>query len=246
MPSFRGKVALVTGGGSGIGRATAIAFAREGASVVIADQHVESGQGTVRLVKEAGDHGLFVGADVSKAVDVEAMVGEAIAAFGRLDFAFNNAGVMEAGAPLVDLSEETWDRIMGINAKGVWMCMKYEIPAIQASGGGAIVNCSSVAGVTGCAGMSVYTASKHAVLGLTRSAALEYAGSGVRINAVCPGVIATRMVDEVVQRSGGDPKVLEPIRALHPIGRFGRVRQGKSGGSCQLKGTDHGNCSFAM
>jgi NAD(P)-dependent dehydrogenase (short-subunit alcohol dehydrogenase family) len=222
---FRDKVALVTGGSLGIGRTTARAFAQEGARVVIADVNLDEGQDAVRRIKETGGEALFVQADVSHATDVEAMVREAIAAYGRLDCAFNNAGIGGRGGRRMrtaDYSEEEWDRFMRVNLKGVWLSMKYEIPEMLRQGSGAIVNMSSGSGLVGVRHMAPYVTSKHGVVGLTRTAALEYAPEGIRINAVCPGVIATkRITDEFVQH----PE-LEAVRVgAHPIGRLGREEE---------------------
>jgi NAD(P)-dependent dehydrogenase (short-subunit alcohol dehydrogenase family) len=217
---LEGKVALVTGGGSGIGRASVLAFAREGAKVVVADVNVEGGAETVRLIKEADGEAIFVKVDVSQATEVEAMVNQTVETYGRLDCAFNNAGI--AGTPLVstaDYVEEVWDDVISINLKGVWLCLKYEILQMLKQGGGAIVNTASVAGLVGTrvAGMA-YAASKHGVVGLTRTAALEYAQKGLRINAVCPGWIHTPMADAV---ASGKPELEKLIIERHPIGRVG-------------------------
>lgn len=215
---FTRKVALVTGGGSGIGRATAIAFARDGANVVVGDVTVTGGQETVQAIVESGGAAIFVKVDVSKEAEVEAMVRHVIEVYGRLDYAVNNAGVEGPSAPTADYTEEAWDRVLDINLKGVWLCMKYELPQMLKQGGGAIVNMSSVAGLVGFAGAPAYTASKHGIIGLTRAAALEYATAGVRVNAVCPGVIQTPMIDRAV---GGSADVRASLLALEPVGRFG-------------------------
>jgi len=221
MASLTGKVAIVTGGSSGIGRASAIAFAREGAKVVIASRREEEGEETVRLVKEAGSDGFFVKTDVAKAEDVRAMVEKTVQQYGRLDYAFNNAGIEEAPTPLVDQTEETFDQIVNINIKGVWLSMKYQIPQMLKNGGGAIVNTSSVGGLIGVPGVPIYVASKHAVLGLTKSAALEYAKQGIRINAVSPGAIETELFD----RFASDPQFREQMEAAHPVGRVGKPEE---------------------
>jgi NAD(P)-dependent dehydrogenase (short-subunit alcohol dehydrogenase family) len=221
MASLTGKVAIITGGSSGIGRATAIAFAREGAKVAIASRREEEGEETVRLVKEAGSDGFFVKTDVAKAADVSAMVEKTVQQYGSLDYAFNNAGIEEAPTSLVEQTEETFDRIVNINIKGVWLSMKYQIPQMLKNGGGVIVNTSSVGGLIGVPGVPIYVASKHAVLGLTKSAALEYAKQGIRINAVSPGAIETEMFD----RFADDPQMRGQMAAAHPVGRVGKAQE---------------------
>jgi len=222
MALFTGKVALVTGGSSGIGRATAIVFARKGASVVVASRRAEEGEETVKLVKEAGSDGFFVKTDVTQAADVEAMVEQTIRSYGRLDYAFNNAGIEQAPSPLVEQTEETFDHIIDINVKGVWLSMKYQIPQMLKNGGGAIVNMSSIAGLVGMAGVPIYVASKHAVVGLTKSVALEYAKQGIRVNAVSPGAIETDMFDRFVK---DHPQAREQMMAMHPLGRAGKSEE---------------------
>ena len=215
---LEGKVGLVTGGTSGIGRDTAILFAKAGVKVVVAGRRDVEGEKTVGLVRAAGGDGLFVKTDVSKASQVEALIQKVVERFGRLDVAFNNAGIEGVWVPIVRQSEEDWDRTIDINLKGVWLCLKYEIrQMLKQGGGGAIVNMASVAGLIGSAGAAVYCASKHGVLGLTKSAALETARSGIRINAVCPAVIETPMAERIF----GAPEVQKWVLGLHPIGRFG-------------------------
>ena len=221
MASLSGKVAIVTGGSSGIGKATAIAFAREGAKVVVASRREKEGQETVKQVQSAGSEGFFIKTDVSKETDVSAMVEKTIATYGHLDYAFNNAGIEQIPTPLVEQTEETFDQIMEINVKGVWLCMKHQIPQMLVSGGGAIVNMSSIAGMIGASGLPIYVASKHAVLGLTKSVALEYAKEGIRINAVCPGMIETDLLDRVF----ANQEVKERLIAMHPIGRVGKPEE---------------------
>jgi NAD(P)-dependent dehydrogenase (short-subunit alcohol dehydrogenase family) len=223
MKEFEGKIALVTGGGSGIGRATAIAFAREGAKVVIGNRNVQRGEGTVSMIRDAGGTANFKRTDVLVAADIEALVDHAVKTYGRLDVAFNNAGIEGDVQPtLVEQTEANFDAVMGVNVKGVWLSMKYEIPRMLEQGGGAIVNCSSVAGVIGFPGIGIYVASKHAVIGLTKTAALEYSAQGIRINAVNPAVIDTEMVDRLA--AGMDMKK-DDLTTFHPIGRLGRVEE---------------------
>lgn len=214
-----GKVAFVTGAASGIGRAAALAFARAGASVVVADVGEDGNRETARLIAEAGGRSLAVGCDVTRADDVQAALQKATDAFGRLDFAFNNAGVEPKKlVPTAEVEEEEWDRIVGVDLRGVFLCMKYEIPVILAHGGGAIVNTSSGAGVIGIKNNAVYSAAKHGVIGLTRSAALEYAAKNVRINAVCPGYIDTPMIERFAGRSA---EARAKVIPEEPIGRMG-------------------------
>ena len=194
---FEGKVALITGGASGIGRATALAFAREGAKVAVADMVVEGGNETVHAIEQSGSQAIFIRTDVSVTAEVEAMVNKVVETYGRLDCAHNNAGIEGVTVSTVDYPEEVFDRVMSINVKGVWLCMKYEIPQMIKQGGGAIVNTSSTAGLVGDLNMSAYNASKHGVLGLTKCAAIENSAKGVRINAVCPGAIDTPMIDRL-------------------------------------------------
>jgi NAD(P)-dependent dehydrogenase (short-subunit alcohol dehydrogenase family) len=220
MKEFDGKVALVTGGSSGIGRATALAFARERAQVVIGDRNTRRGEETVSMIRNAGGTASFRRTDVSVAADIEALVEHAISEYGGLDLAFNNAGIEGDVRPLVEQTEANYDALMDINVKGVWLSMKYEIPRMLERGGGAIVNCSSVAGVIGFPGIGIYAASKHAVIGLTKTAALEYSAQGIRINAVNPAVIDTEMADRL---AAGLNMKKDDLSTLHPIGRIGQV-----------------------
>ncbi len=212
-----GKVALVTGGSSGIGRATAQIFAREGAKVVVADVQVADGEETVRLITAAGGEAIFVRTDVSNPADVEALIKKTVETYGRLDCAFNNAGIEGALQPTSDYDEAMWDRVMSINLKGVWLCMRAEIRQMLSQGGGAIVNTASAAGLVGVPGLSAYTAAKHGVNGLTKTAALEYAKSGIRINSVCPGGVDTPMLRRAFALS---PQLAEAAAAVEPVGRL--------------------------
>ena len=213
------KVAIITGGSSGIGRATAVALAKERVRVVIAARRATEGEETLRLVKQAGGDGIFVKTDVANENDVKSLVEKTVKTYDRLDYAFNNAGIIEELMPFVDNTSDTFDQIMNVNVKGIWLSMKYEIPQMLKNGGGSIVNMSSAAGIIGMAQMSIYVASKHAVIGLTKSAALEYAKSGIRINAVAPGAIGTEMLEQVV---GGNKQFKETMNAMHPLGRIGK------------------------
>ncbi len=213
---FLGKSVLITGAGSGIGRATALAFADEGARLVVADVNERDGEAVAQLARERGADALFVQVDVSRAADCMAMVERTLASYGRLDVAFNNAGINIAVAPTADIEEVEWLRLLNINLTGVFLSMKYEIPAMKRGGGGAIINTASVGGLIGTAGVAPYCASKHGVIGLTRSAALEYIKEGVRINAVCPGATRTAMLEEWFK----NPEIERSVKAQHPIGRI--------------------------
>ncbi|HEY6387995.1 MAG TPA: SDR family oxidoreductase [Candidatus Acidoferrum sp.] len=219
---LQGKVGLITGGTSGIGRDTAVLFAKAGAKVVVAGRRETEGQETVDQVRAAGGDALFVKADVSRAAEVQALVQKTVEKFGRLDVAFNNAGIEGNWKPITEQSEEDWDSVIDINLKGVWLCLKFEIKQmLKQGGGGAIVNMASIGGLMGGAGAATYNASKHGVIGLTKSAALENASRGIRVNAVCPAVIETAMGDRLFR----DPQINKRVLRLHPIGRFGTSRE---------------------
>jgi NAD(P)-dependent dehydrogenase (short-subunit alcohol dehydrogenase family) len=221
MPGLlQGKAALVTGASSGIGRAAAIAFAREGARVLVADVTEEGGHETVKLIKDAGGEAAFTRCDVSRAADADALVATAVKHFGRLDCAYNNAGISGKIARTADETEEGFDRIIAVNLRGVWLCMKYEIiQMMKQETGGAIVNTASAAGLVGSHGMPAYGASKHGVVGLTKTAALEYARHNIRVNAVCPGVIDTPMVGGMVSLN---PRIKDILLSTEPIARMGK------------------------
>jgi NAD(P)-dependent dehydrogenase (short-subunit alcohol dehydrogenase family) len=216
---LEGKTALVTGGTSGIGRDTAVLFAKAGAKVTVAGRREVEGNETVELVRAAGGEALFVKTDVSKASEVENLVKKTVEKFGRLDVAFNNAGIEGKAVPIISQSEEDWDRTINVNLKGVWLCLKYEIrQMLKQGGGGAIVNMSSMAGLMGWAGAATYCASKHGVIGLTKAAALENARHRIRVNVVCPAVVETPMGERVF----GAPEFKKYWTGLHPLGRFGK------------------------
>ena len=219
----QGKIALVTGGGSGIVRATAHAFAREGAKVMIADYVADGGERTVKEIKAKGGDAAFIHADVSVPRQVEMMIAKTVETYGRLDCAFNNAGIEGKATDTVACTEDNFDRIIAINLKGVWLCMKHQIPQMLKQGGGAIVNTASVAGLAGFAGLSAYTASKHGVVGLTRAAALEFARKNIRVNCVCPGVIHTPMVERLMDSSPDYGKT--ELEAGEPVGRMGKPEE---------------------
>ncbi|OEO26088.1 short chain dehydrogenase [Pseudomonas sp. J237] len=220
--SYSGEVALVTGGAAGIGRATALAFAGAGLKVVVSDLDRAGGEATVGLIQAAGGEAVFVPCDVTRDAEVQALMQQTIAAFGRLDYAFNNAGIEIEQGKLADGNESEFDAIMNVNVKGVWLCMKHQLPLLLAQGAGAIVNTASVAGLGAAPKMSIYSASKHAVIGLTKSAAVEYAKKKIRVNAVCPAVIDTDMFRRAYE---ADPRKAEFAAAMHPVGRIGRVEE---------------------
>jgi NAD(P)-dependent dehydrogenase (short-subunit alcohol dehydrogenase family) len=219
-----GKSALITGGGGGIGRAAALAIAREGARVAVADLMAEAARETVALVNATGGQAISLSGDMSRDADVHAMIKAVVGAHGRLDCAFNNAGIAgwqvdAAGKKTADWSEEAFDRMIAVNLKGVWLCMRHELPQMQTQGGGAIVNTASIAGLTGLPSSSAYVAAKHGVIGLTKTAAIEYAEANIRVNAVCPGYIRTRMTESAMQLRG------EAILAHTPLKRMGNPEE---------------------
>jgi len=216
------RVTLITGGGSGIGRAAAFACAEEGGKIIIADSDAQGGEETAHQIRDKGGDALFIRADVSQTADVEALFSQAVKHYGRLDCAFNNAGIEGESTPLAQSKEEVWDRVLGVNLKGVWLCMKYELLQMLRQGSGAIVNNASVMGLVGSPSNPAYTASKHGVVGLTKSAALAYAQSGIRVNAVCPGFVQSPLTDRKFALS---PERKDAVIARHPIGRLGTTNE---------------------
>lgn len=222
MYNFKGKVALITGATSGIGRETALAYAENGAKVVAAGRREAEGQALVEAIRKKDGEAIFVRTDVSSDSDIKALIEKTAATYGRLDFAFNNAGIEQVPGPLAEQTEADFDRVMAINVKGVWLSMKHQIPLMLKSGGGSIVNTTSAAGVIGMPGVEIYVASKHAVIGLTKSAALAFGKQGIRVNALAPAAIDTDMFDRFV---GDNAQFRAQMAAMHPIGRIGTARE---------------------
>jgi len=219
---MNGRVALITGGSQGIGRATAIGFARRGAKVAVGDVDEDGAKETVRKITESGGDAVFVRTDVSDEGSVRELVRQTVDRFGRLDFAVNNAGIEGDLAPTHEYERKSWDQVIGINLTGVWLCMKYEIPEMLKAGGGSIVNIASILGHVSFATTPAYSASKHGVVGLTKAAALDYAQKGIRVNAVCPGFIETPMVMERGLKAGSNADAKKQLEEAHPVGRLGQ------------------------
>ncbi len=222
MKDMDGKVALVTGAGSGIGRATALLFADNGARVVVSDLVADTGSETVELIRSAGGEALFVQTDISSASDVESLMIMTVENYGRLNFAVNTAGMEAAPRPTADCLEDDFVRTIDVNLKGTWLCMKHEIQQMLKSGSGSIVNMSSIAGLVGVPFMSAYVAAKHGIIGLTKTAALEYGTAGIRVNVVCPSAVRTPMMEQILVSM---PELEKDMDANHPIGRIGQPEE---------------------
>lgn len=218
--TLAGKVAIITGAGAGIGRATALRMAAEGARVVVADRDAEGCDETVRMIRDDGGEAIAIATDVTSEEQIKAMVSGTVEQYGRLDIAFNNAGIEGNPAPTAEYDVQTWNQVIQVNLTGVFLCMKYQLPEMQKNGSGSIINCSSIAGKIGFEASSAYVASKHGVIGLTKTAALEYAPEGIRVNAICPGVIDTAMVDRAIEKRT-DVDMREMLTAMAPVGRMG-------------------------
>ena len=217
---FKDKVVIITGSTFGIGKSTALAFAKRGAKVVLSDYVAD--EDAEKTIRDIGGDAIFVMCDVSNEEDVKNLVAKTVSQYGRLDFAFNNAGIEGTPAPATDCTNENWEKTININLKGAWYCMKYQIPEMLKTGGGSIVNNASIAGLVGFGGVPAYVASKHGLVGLTKNVALDYAKQGIRVNAVCPGVIQTPMIDRF---TGGDQAAMEQLKAGKPMGRIGQPEE---------------------
>lgn len=220
--NLKNKVVIITGAASGIGAASALAFAREGASVVVADLQIARGEELVSRIQAEDGKAIFVKCDVSLESDVKNMVAKTIETFGHLSCAFNNAGIEGESADTTMCTNDNWEKTINVNLRGVWLCMKYQIPEMLKNGGGSIVNCSSIAGMVGFVGIPAYCASKHGVIGLTQAAALEFAGQNIRVNAICPGVIQTPMVERFTH---GEAQAIKELSAGEPVGRMGKPEE---------------------
>ncbi len=222
MRKMEEKVVVVTGAASGIGRATAILFAEEGAKVVVSDIAPEGGEETVSLIKNTGGEAIFIRTDISQSSEVEAMINKTVETFGKLNCAVNNAGMEAMPTPTADCAEEDFVRTIDVNLKGTWLCMKYEIGQMLKTGSGSLVNVSSVAGLVGVPAMPAYVAAKHGIIGLTKTAALEYGAVGIRVNAVCPSAVRTPMMEQIIASM---PEMGENMNANHPVGRIGETKE---------------------
>jgi len=222
MTEFQDKVFMVTGGASGIGKTTAIMFAREGAKVVVADISIKGGQDTVREIRQMGGMATYIQADVSKAREVENLINQIVESYGRLDFAFNNAGIDHKITSMHEVTEDMWDKVISVNLKGVWLCMKYELAQMLKQGYGVIVNTSSVGGLVGAPGLTAYTASKGGINQLTKTAAIEYAKSGIRVNALCPALTLTPLTESLLKNS---PETAKRVLEQSPIGRIAKPEE---------------------